>query len=266
MVVLVALYLIYTFVRSTFGDDPTVAVRHGLDLLHAETWLHIDIERSLNHWLSDTPVLAVPACYAYASLHYVVTGGTLVWLFLKRPGNYAAARTTLVVTTLLGLVGFALVPTAPPRMIDGSWIDTMDRYEGWGWWSSAASAPKGLGGITDQFAAMPSLHCAWALWCGWLICRYARRTWVRALGVAYPVLIGFVVIATANHYLLDVLAGAAVLALAGVVAAVFSYAGTEMHPPDPVHAGPRGASAAPAAVQSHPGEDTSDTSGAVNRR
>lgn len=219
------LYGLYTGVRATFGDDVLAAFRHGRDLLHVEQWLHIAVEQPLNGWVSHVAPLALVACYSYATLHFIVTAGVLVWLYACRPTSYPTARTTLVLTTLLALVGFALVPTAPPRMLGGGWVDTMDAYSSWGWWgSSTATAAHGAWQATDQFAAMPSLHVGWALWAGWMIFRCARHRWVRALGLAYPVFITFVVLSTANHYLLDALAGAAVLGLAAVVASIFAYA------------------------------------------
>jgi hypothetical protein len=93
-------------------------------------------------------------------------------------------------------------------------IDTMARYGHEGWWGSAGSAPKGVGSVTNQFAAMPSLHVAWAIWCAWMVARLARRAWVRRIAVAYPVVVVLVVLSTANHYLLDAVAGLVVL-LAG---------------------------------------------------
>ena len=69
---------------------------------------------------------------------------------------------------------------------------------------------------------MPSLHVGWALWCGFLIYRYASRTWVRALGVAYPIVTALVVLSTGNHYLFDAIAGALVMVIGGVLAVSFS--------------------------------------------
>lgn len=87
----------------------------------------------------------------------------------------------------------------------------MARYSAYGWWGGEASAPRGLGGLTNQFAAMPSLHVGWALWCGIALWRHGRRPLVRALGAAYPAVTTLVVMGTANHYFLDAVAGAAVM-------------------------------------------------------
>ncbi|WP_235489104.1 phosphatase PAP2 family protein, partial [Frankia sp. AvcI1] len=140
--------------------------------------------------------------------------------------HYAQARWTLVATTLICLVGFFLFPTAPPRLLTGtSYTDTMSHFAGWGWWTGTASAaPNGLEGITNQYAALPSLHCAWSLWCGFLLVRFGRRTVTRILGVLYPAATFFVVMSTANHYLLDAVAGWMVLGVAaGSVALVFAW-------------------------------------------
>jgi hypothetical protein len=167
-------------------------------------------EQWLNHAISSRAFLALPADYAYATLHYAVTPVALVWLWRARPTAYLSARRTLVAATLIGLVGFALLPLAPPRMLPG-FTDTMALFGDDGWWGTAASAPDGLGSLTNQFAAMPSLHVGWAIWCGVVVARHAHRRWVRMLAVAYPVTVVLVVLSTANHYLLDAAAGLLVL-------------------------------------------------------
>ncbi|WP_449489356.1 phosphatase PAP2 family protein [Streptomyces lavendulae] len=169
---------------------------------------------------SHTGALGIPADFVYASLHYLLTPAVLLWLYHRRPAHYRTARTWLVASTLLGLIGFTLLPTCPPRLLDAAhgFTDTMARYSTYGWWGGEASAPRGLGSLTNQYAAMPSLHVGWALWCGVLVWRHARRPLVRALGLAYPALTTVVVMGTANHYFLDAVAGAAVMGAGLVVA------------------------------------------------
>jgi hypothetical protein len=120
-----------------------------------------------------------------------------------------------MLATVIGLIGFSLLPVAPPRMLPG-FVDTMAQYSGTGWWSTDASVPRGVGSFTNQFAAMPSLHVGWALWCGWQMLRHGRHLITRVSGVVYPALITLVVIATGNHYLLDAVAGCAVVFFAMV--------------------------------------------------
>ncbi|MFD9571610.1 phosphatase PAP2 family protein [Streptomyces sp. NPDC059982] len=207
------LYGAYSGGRLLARGDAALAVDHGLAVLRAEELLGIDFERPLNRLFSGTGALGIPADFAYASLHYLITPAVLVWLYLRRPAQYRTARTWLVAATLLALAGFALLPTCPPRLLDAGYgfTDTMARYSAYGWWGGEASAPRGLGALTNQYAAMPSLHVGWALWCGLLVWRHARRPLVRALGPAYTALTVVVVMGTANHYFLDAVAGAAVM-------------------------------------------------------
>ncbi|MEV4191289.1 phosphatase PAP2 family protein [Streptomyces toxytricini] len=214
------LYGAYSGGRLLARGDVGLAVGHGLAILRAEEVLGIDFERPLNRLLTGHAALGVPADFAYASLHYLVTPAVLVWLYRRRPHAYTAARTWLVASTLLGLVGFTLLPTCPPRLLDPAhgFTDTMAQYSAYGWWGAEASAPRGMGGLTNQYAAMPSLHVGWALWCGVLLWRYGRRPLLRALGAAYPALTVLVVMGTANHYFLDAAAGAAVMAAGYAIA------------------------------------------------
>jgi PAP2 superfamily len=210
---LAAVYALYSVTRRVSVGGAGAAAANGRHVLHLERRLGFAPEQWLNHGLSGRAFLALPADYAYATLHYVVTPVVLVWLWRARPAAYLSARRTLMAATLMGLVGFALLPLAPPRMLPG-FTDTMALFGDSGWWGTAASAPEGLGSFTNQFAAMPSLHVGWAIWCGAVLARYAQRMWVRRLAVAYPVMVVLVVLSTANHYLLDAVAGLAVL-LAG---------------------------------------------------
>lgn len=213
LILIAAVYAAYSGGRLLARGDVSSAVGHGLALLRVEDALGIAFERPLNRLFTDVPALGVPADFVYASLHYLVTPAVLVWLFRRRPAAYRAARAWLMTSTLLGLVGFALLPTCPPRLLDAGhgFVDTMAHFSAYGWWGGEASAPRGLGGLTNQYAAMPSLHVGWALWCGVVLWRHGRTPLPKALGVAYPLLTTLVVMGTANHYLLDAVAGAAVM-------------------------------------------------------
>ncbi|MET9884899.1 phosphatase PAP2 family protein [Streptomyces sp. NPDC006430] len=208
-------YGAYTGGRLLARGDVHLAVDHGLTILRAEERWGIDFERPLNGLFAHHGLLGIPADFVYASLHYLVTPAVLVWLYLRRPHAYRTARSWLVLSTLLGLVGFALMPTCPPRLLDASYgfTDTMAQYSSYGWWGAQASAPRGLGGLTNQYAAMPSLHVGWALWCGILLWRCGRRPLLRALGIIYPAVTALVVMGTANHYFLDAVAGVAVMGI-----------------------------------------------------
>jgi hypothetical protein len=217
VILLGAMYLMYDGVRLLVSAGHGEAFTNAHRVLSLEHILGVSDEFRINHTVSATPALGVPLSYAYATLHYIVTPVVLVWLWRTRPWRYRGARTALVAATLIGLIGFWLFPTAPPRMMPG-FVDTLARYHDWGWWGAAASAPKGLAGLTNEFAAMPSLHVGWAAWCGWQIARNANRGWLRLVGALYPVFMFIVVVGTANHYIADAVAGLAVI-LAGAALA-----------------------------------------------
>ncbi|MER7759559.1 phosphatase PAP2 family protein [Streptomyces sp. NPDC097619] len=215
LLLIAVVYAAYSGGRLLARGDVSTAVDHGLAILDLEKLLFLNAEHPLNRLFTEEPWIGIPADFAYASLHYLVTPAVLVWLYLRRPAAYLGARTWLMLSTLLGLVGFTLMPTCPPRLLDPvhGFTDTMAQYSSYGWWGGEASAPRGLGGLTNQYAAMPSLHVGWALWCGVLLWRHGRHPLLRAAGIVYPVLTVLVVLGTANHYLLDAVAGAAVMGI-----------------------------------------------------
>lgn len=215
LLLVVVVYVAYSMGRLLARGDVPMAVDNGLALLDIEKTLHINFEDPLNRLFTAHAVLGVPADFIYASLHYVVTPVVLVWVWLRHRVHYRRYRTWLLLSTVVALVGFILMPTCPPRLLDPAYgfVDTMAQYSDYGWWGGEASAPRGLGGLTNQYAAMPSLHVGWALWCAVVLWRHAPHTPVRLLGVAYPLVTTIVVMGTANHYFLDAVAGAAVMGI-----------------------------------------------------
>ncbi|WP_370112336.1 phosphatase PAP2 family protein [Streptacidiphilus sp. MAP12-33] len=215
LVLVAAVYFTYDGSRLLVRGGIERAQRDALRLLDVEQWLHLDPERRLNADFTSHSWLGIPADFAYASLHYAVTPAVLIWLWRHHRAVYRRARTWLALTTVLALVGFVLFPAAPPRLLPSGFgfTDTMAQHAGIGWWGGSASVPTGLASMTNEFAAMPSLHVGWALWCGLMLLTHARDRTVRTLGVLYPVIISMVVMGTANHYLFDALAGAGVVLL-----------------------------------------------------
>ena len=215
---IVALYLGYVSARLLANGDADAARRHAEEIIHVERWLNLDFEAATNAVVSSTVWLAAPASYWYAALHYLVTPAVLAWLFLRHRGHYNQARTGLVLTSVIGLAGFLLYPTAPPRFVAG-YVDTLARYDDIGWWSAHASAPRGFGQFTNELAAMPSLHCGWALWVAWVVLNTGTSRWLKAAAVGYAAGTAAVVVVTGNHWTLDVVVGWGVavvgIALAG---------------------------------------------------
>ncbi|MFB8755066.1 phosphatase PAP2 family protein [Streptomyces sp. NPDC059852] len=206
-------YACYSAGRLLARGDVSTAVDHGVAILDIEKALFLNAEHPLNRLFTREPWIGVPADFWYASLHYLVTPVILVWLFRSRAVRYRAARTWLMTSTFIGLIGFTLLPTCPPRLLAESYgfVDTMAQYSSYGWWGGEASAPRGMGGMTNQYAAMPSLHVGWSLWCGVMLWRHGGTRLAKTAAVAYPLITTIVVMGTANHYFLDAVAGAAVM-------------------------------------------------------
>jgi hypothetical protein len=202
-------YWLYTLGRNAIPERETLAYRHGRSIQHLQEFLHLDWELAVNRFVARNEWLAQAMDYYYATLHFLVTIGVMVWLFTRRPHVYRGARTVLVGTTMLGLLGFYLYPTAPPRLLPQyGYIDTLLKFHTWG-----SLADPGIAEHSNQFAAMPSLHVAWALWSGIATYLCAQRLWVRLLGLLYPLGTFTVIVGTANHFVLDAVGGAVILAL-----------------------------------------------------
>ncbi|MEN3361430.1 MAG: hypothetical protein V7637_5412 [Mycobacteriales bacterium] len=212
------LYEIYNLIQASLTGSTARAQRDGQDLLNLERVLHLDPEHVLNQSFGHVTALAVPACYFYATLHFIITPAVLIWAYRARPVAYRQLRSVLAVMTLLGLVGFWWFPTAPPRLLDGAgFSDTLARFSDWGWWGSDA-VPSGADRLVNHYAAMPSLHVAWATWSTATVCTLTGSWIARAIAASYPLLTAMVVMGTGNHYLFDVLAGVMLWMLAhGVV-------------------------------------------------
>jgi len=221
------LYAVYEASRGVDDSSLPAAIGNGRGILSWEQAWHLAPEHWLNQVFAHATPLAVIASYYYSVLHYVVTPAVLIWMFRSHAAHYRFARTSLAISTVLGLLGFYLVPTAPPRLLPGSGMhDTLADVSNWGWWSGDGSVPRGLGGLSNQFAAMPSLHVGWSLWCGVLLVMYAKHRWVRWAGAAYPIATTLVVLGTGNHYLLDTVAGAATMGVGAGLTWLLRHWGT----------------------------------------
>jgi hypothetical protein len=196
-------YWLYSEIRNLVPEQASIAMRHGRGVQHLQDALHLNFERSMNHFVADHEPIAQVMNYYYATLHFLVTIGVLVWLYRAHPRIYRGARTVIFATSLLALAGFYLYPLAPPRLLPQyGYIDTLATFHTWG----SLADPK-IAEHSNQFAAMPSLHIGWSLWCGVSIFLCARRLWVRALGAAYPWLTLLVIVGTANHFIIDAVGG-----------------------------------------------------------
>ncbi|MEV6178433.1 phosphatase PAP2 family protein [Streptomyces sp. NPDC052015] len=210
-------YWTYSLIRNAVPEQKAEALRNADWIWKAEHQLGIAVEESVNHAVNSVTWLVVGMNYYYATLHFVVTLGVLVWLYRCHPGRYAATRTVLFATTGVALVGYYLYPLAPPRLMNGDqFIDTVVVHQTWG-----SMASGDLKNMSNQYAAMPSMHIGWSLWCGLTILALASVPWVRVLGLLYPAATLVVIVATANHFWLDAVGGVLCLAFGFTVARVW---------------------------------------------
>ncbi|WEO97688.1 bifunctional glycosyltransferase 87/phosphatase PAP2 family protein [Streptomyces sp. FXJ1.172] len=205
-------YAAYSQVRlaatgGTISGGRARAEHHGHIVLDIERFLHIDIEHWVNHTVVKIDWLREFFGFYYESFHFVVPLSVLGVLYWRRPVDYRWARASLGFATFLALIGFWLFPLAPPRLMPGlGMIDTVHGVQDF-------SKPNygTLTALTNQYAAMPSLHFGWALWCGVIIAVIAPKWWMKALGLLHPFFTVSAIIATGNHWVLDAVGGAAVV-------------------------------------------------------
>lgn len=212
--VLLLLVIAYNFVRALPRETQPLAFAHGRGVQLVEGPVFELLEKPLNAWMAGIPVVAIAACYFYAVMHYAAT--PIVFFLSRRRGGWRYWRGywSIVIASGLALAVYALYPVAPPRLLpDLGIVDVMRSFAGYGWWGNAASAPRGIGDATNQFAAMPSMHFGWALWCSIQMWGFGRTLW-RWLAVLYPSLLAVIVIGTGNHFVLDLLGGAACVLVA----------------------------------------------------
>jgi hypothetical protein len=220
---IVAFYVVYSTIRNLHHGDPAEAYQHAKELIRLQVELGIYHEETIQQWALGFRPLIIAANYFYGSLHFVVTGGVLVYLYRKWSNDYSLWRNTLAVGTGLALIGFALFPLMPPRLMPNppyDFVDTLAKDPAfWSFNSGAVSK------ISNQYAAMPSVHCAWALWCACALIPRVKHTWAKVLAGLYPVATVTTIVVTANHWIIDAPAGFLVLGVGYVVARLVTRAG-----------------------------------------
>jgi hypothetical protein len=211
----------YEFIGKNMVQAGGAAASHALSVVSAERGLGLFHEQAVQALFIRWDTVTDAFNTYYGGTHFLVPALALGWLLLRHPERYARARTALAVTTAVGFVCFWLYPVAPPRLLPASFgiADTL-RDAGPGHVESTLITTAG-----DQYASMPSLHVAWAVWCALALYPVIRHRWLRVLVAAYPVVTTLVVVATGNHFFLDALAGTL---LAGLTWAVISRLDTRL--------------------------------------
>jgi membrane-associated phospholipid phosphatase len=218
LAIIVWLFWLYDVINDLAPLRHALALRNAVGVLHFERSLGLDPELSINRWLASHATLGLIASYDYFFSHAIITFAVLALLWWRLPRRYIRLRTVLVIINLVAFAIFWRYPLAPPRSFPAlGYIDVIARSNALVSWHSGVLVHD-----ADQFAAMPSLHVAWALWSAVGVWYLTRRVLIRALAAAYPILTCFVVLGTGNHYLVDVVAGAVTVALAFAVQLAFT--------------------------------------------
>ena len=215
-------YYIYRIVRGMVDGHANTAYDHARDIVGVERALHSFFEVDVQNWAIDHRIFLDVANWMYVNSHFVVTTTFLIWLYIARNHAYYYVRNMFVVAMTLALAGYLVYPTAPPRFLPE-----------WGFSDSVASfvgenAEQSANVLYNPFAAVPSMHVAFALMIAVPAIMLVKRRVAKLLWAIYPLVVTFVVVVTANHFWLDAALGALVAALSAYAAyAAFARARPE---------------------------------------
>ena len=240
----IGVYVVYSLVRNQFGSaggDPGPAYGHAVDIIEIEKTLHLYVEAHVQQWYLDLPAHGFIRLWNvyYGIAHFLVTLIALVWMFRRDPRRHRLLRNTLALTTCLAVVGFAIYSLMPPRLLDDpgryggcqvyapeaaeaapagalsapgcdkyGFVDTVAKYGGW-----ISFGNEGYEDVSNQYAAMPSMHIGWSTWSAIVLVGLFQRRWTKGLAIAYPVLTLVCIVLTANHYWIDGVGGLLCLAV-----------------------------------------------------
>ena len=227
-------YIVYSAIRYQFGSALGDSVRrrsyeNALDIIGIEKAMGLYHEEWTQQQFLDWDWFIVFWNVFYGSFHFIVTIFVMVYLFLRFPTRYILMRSMLAVTTASALIGFALYPLMPPRLLSNcasqygacvpghNYVDTL--VDPGGLWSFESWTMEA---ISNQYAAMPSLHVAWAVWCTIGLYPVLKRRTTRAAIASYPLLTLFSIVVTANHYWIDGIGGLVSVALGLLLAPILS--------------------------------------------
>src|ERR1035437_10363691 len=184
-------YLAYRLVRGLVEHNANVAFAHARDLISLERTLHPFVEPSIQAWASGSHAVMLGASWLYVNAQTSVTIAALLYLYLRHNRNFYFVRNMFMIAMAIALVGYTVFPTAPPRfMPEWGFIDSVSDFTGVHISHASASASA----VFNPYAAVPSMHVAFALMIGWPLARLTRNRVVRVLWLFYPLLMTFVIV------------------------------------------------------------------------
>src|ERR1700754_2580846 len=205
-------YYAYQIVRGIADGKGAVAAWNATKIINLEHSLHVFIEPSVQSWAASTGWLSDFAAWMYLNSHFVVTASALTFIYLFRNEAFYFVRNMFMIAMGLALVGYALYPTAPPRLMpEWGFTDTVAAFTGVRVENEPVSA------LLNLYAAVPSMHVCFALMIGWPLARLVKPKPLKVVWFLYPFLVTFVVVATGNHYVFDAALGAATAGISALL-------------------------------------------------
>jgi hypothetical protein len=206
----------YRLVRG-MADDPGVtaaAFQHARALIGIERNLHVFVEPSVQAWTSGSSFLIDTTSWLYINAQTSITVGALAFLYLFHNRSFYFVRNMFMVAMGIALVGYTLYPTAPPRFLpEWGFFDAVSNFTGVGHDDVTVNA------VFNPYAAVPSMHVCFAFMIGWPLAKLVKHRVARIFWLLYPLLVTFVIVATANHFIADAFLGGCTAAVAAAAAA-----------------------------------------------
>ena len=215
-------YAVYSAIRNLNEGGSGIARHHAMQIISFQAHLGLNVEHQLQQWALHFTPFIIASDYFYGSLHFAVTAFALFYLFTRCRDDYPLWRNAMAVATGLALLGFIFFPLMPPRLLPAHYgfVDTLAKYPAF--WSFNSGA---INKISNQYAAMPSVHCAWALFCACALVPRLKHRWAKVLAGIYPVFTVTAIVVTANHYIVDAFAGFTALGIGYLVSRICTRAG-----------------------------------------
>jgi hypothetical protein len=212
LVLFASAYYAYRIVRGAVDGQATVAFENARTLVDWERGLHLFFEPGLQAWAQGQQWIVTAANFMYVNSHFVITTSFLIWLYIFKNASFYYVRNMFMVAMGLALVLYVIFPAAPPRYLpEWGFTDTVASFVG-------EQKEQSVNALYNPFAAVPSMHVAFALMIGIPAAKIVKHRIFKVLWCIYPAIVTFVVMVTANHFWLDAFLGALVAAVAASTA------------------------------------------------
>jgi hypothetical protein len=229
-------YFGYRLVRGLVEGDANAAFAHARDLISIERGLHLFVEPSIQAWASGSHFVMVLSSWLYVNAQGSITIAALLYLYLRHNRNFYFVRNMFLIAMGIALVAYTVFPTAPPRfMPEWGFVDTVSDVTP----VNVSHTSASMSTLFNPYAAVPSMHVAFALMIGWPLAMLVRSSVVRVMWIVYPFVMTFVIVVTANHFILDALLGALTAGASAYGAVWLSRARPAVWRFSAVSAGPR---------------------------